>query len=400
MFRAVLVEKDERGYRADVAELPESRLPDGDVLVDIEFSTLNYKDGLAITGKGPIVRAFPMVPGIDFAGVVSSSSNPAFAAGDSVVLNGWGVGEHHWGGLAQRAKIKGDWLIKLPASMPSRRAMIVGTAGYTAMLSIIALERYGIRPGAGDVLVTGAGGGVGSIAIILLDKLGFRVVASTGRPEEEPYLRSLGASEIIDRAQLSQSGKPLQKERWIAAIDSVGSHTLVNVCAGLKADGAVAACGMAQGLDFPASVAPFILRGVALFGINSVTRPKAERIEAWNRLASLLTEADLERTVMEVGLKDVVATAGPPHERPNPGTHGRRRQPIGRATTRTIAAIAPQSNQPLRDNGADPGGRAGQKAARCTSLKGGRLGARVAWCLTRGNAARETICMGRGGCAA
>jgi acrylyl-CoA reductase (NADPH) len=310
LFRAVLIEKDERGYRADVVELSESRLPDGDVLVDVEFSTLNYKDGLAITGKGPIIRSFPMVPGIDFAGVVSSSSNPTFAAGDRVVLNGWGVGEHHWGGLAQRAKVKGDWLIKLPASMPSRGAMIIGTAGYTAMLSVIALEKYGIHPGAGDVLVTGAGGGVGSIAIMLLNKLGFRVVASTGRPEEEPYLKSLGVSEIIDRTQLSQPGKPLQKERWIAAIDSAGSHTLANVCAGIKADGAVAACGMAQGLDFPASVAPFILRGIALFGINSVTRPKAERIEAWNRLASLLTEADLRRTAMEVGLKDVVATAG------------------------------------------------------------------------------------------
>jgi acrylyl-CoA reductase (NADPH) len=311
LFRAVLIEKDERGYRADVVELPESRLPDGDVLVDVEFSTLNYKDGLAITGQGPIVRSFPMVPGIDFAGVVSSSSNPRFAAGDRVVLNGWGVGEHHWGGLAQRAKVNGDWLIKLPGSMLSRRAMIIGTAGYTAMLSVMALEKYGIHPRAGNnVLVTGASGGVGSIAIMLLDKLGFRVVASTGRPDEEPYLKSLGVSEIIDRAQLSQPGKPLQKERWIAAIDSVGSHTLANVCAGIKADGAVAACGMAQGLDFPSSVAPFILRGVALLGINSVTRPKGERIDAWTRLASLLTEADLERTAMEVGLKDVVATAG------------------------------------------------------------------------------------------
>ena len=310
MFKAVLIEKDERGYRADVVELPESRLPEGDVTVDVEFSTLNYKDGLAITGKGPIVRSFPIVPGIDFAGVVSSSSDPTFAPGDRVVLNGWGVGEQHWGGLAQRAKVKGDWLIELPASMPSRRAMIIGTAGYTAMLSVMALEKYGIRPTAGDVLVTGAGGGVGSIAIMLLHKLGFRVVASTGRPEEEPYLKSLGAAEIIDRSQLSHPGKPLQRERWIAAIDSVGSHTLANVCAGIKADGAVAACGMAQGLDFPASVAPFILRGVALFGINSVTRPRAERVEAWERLASLLTEADLERTAVEIGLSDVVTSAG------------------------------------------------------------------------------------------
>jgi acrylyl-CoA reductase (NADPH) len=309
LFKAVLIEKDERGYRAEMVELPESRLPDGDVTVDVEFSTLNYKDGLAITGKGPIVRSFPIVPGIDFAGVVSSSSDPTFAPGDRVILNGWGVGEQHWGGLAQRAKVKGDWLIKLPASMSSRRAMIIGTAGYTAMLSVMALENHGIRPTDGDVLVTGAGGGVGSVAIMLLHKLGFRVMASTGRPEEEPYLRSLGAAEVIDRSQLSQPGKPLQKERWIAAIDSVGSHTLANVCAGIKADGAVAACGMAQGLDFPASVAPFILRGVALFGINSVTRPRAERVVAWDRLASLLTEADLDKTAVEIGLGEVVGAA-------------------------------------------------------------------------------------------
>ncbi|SFN83255.1 acrylyl-CoA reductase (NADPH) [Bradyrhizobium sp. Rc3b] len=309
MFRAVLIEKDEQGYRAKVAELPESRLPEGDVVVDVEYSTLNYKDGLAITGKGPVVRSFPMVPGIDFAGVVRSSSDPAFAPGDRVVLNGWGVGEQHWGGLAQQAKVKGDWLIKLPASMPSRRAMIIGTAGYTAMLCIMALERHGIRPGSGDVLVTGAGGGVGSIAIMLLKKLGFRVVASTGRPEERPYLEALGAAEIIDRASLSEPGKPLQKERWIAAVDSVGSHTLANVCASTKADGAVAACGMAQGLDLHASVAPFILRGVALFGINSVTPPKAERVEAWDRLASLLTASDLEQTALDIGLNEVVASA-------------------------------------------------------------------------------------------
>jgi acrylyl-CoA reductase (NADPH) len=289
----------------DVVELPESRLPEGDVLVDVEFSTLNYKDGLAITGKGPIVRSFPMVPGIDFAGTVSSSSDPAYSPGDRVVLNGWGVGEQHWGGLAQRAKVKGDWLIKLPTSMSSRRAMIIGTAGYTAMLSVIAIEKYGIRPGSGDVLVTGAGGGVGSIAIMILHRLGFRVVASTGRSEEMPYLKSLGAAEVVDRNEFSNPGKPLQKERWIAAIDSVGSHTLANVCAGIKSDGAVAACGMAQGLDFPASVAPFILRGVALFGINSVTRPRADRIEAWDRLASLLTEADLETTAVGIGLNDV-----------------------------------------------------------------------------------------------
>lgn len=309
MFKAVLIEKDDQGYRAKLTELPEDRLPEGDVTVDVEYSTLNYKDGLAITGKGPIVRAFPMVPGIDFAGVVRSTAHPDFAVGDRVVLNGWGVGEQHWGGLAQKAKVKGDWLIKLPSSMPARRAMAIGTAGYTAMLCIMALERYGIRAGDGDVLVTGASGGVGSIAIMLLRKLGYRVVASTGRLEEGPYLKALGSDEIIDRATLAQAGKPLQKERWAAAIDSVGSHTLANICAGIKADGAVAACGMAQGLDLPTSVAPFILRGIALLGINSVTRPKSQRVEAWDRLSSLLSDSDLERATSEIGLGDVVATA-------------------------------------------------------------------------------------------
>jgi len=309
VFKAALIEKDDRGYRASITELPEDRLPDGDVMVDVEYSTLNYKDGLAITGKGPVVRAFPMVPGIDFAGVVRSTTHSDFAIGDRVVLNGWGVGEQHWGGLAQKARVKGDWLIKLPASMPTRRAMVIGTAGYTAMLCIMALERYGIRADDGDVLVTGASGGVGSVAIMLLHKLGYRVAASTGRMEEAPYLQTLGAAEIIDRASLTQASKPLQKERWAAAIDSVGSHTLANICAGIKADGAVAACGMAQGLDLPASVAPFILRGIALLGINSVTRPKAIRIEAWERLSSLLSEADIERTASEIGLGDVVATA-------------------------------------------------------------------------------------------
>jgi len=309
VFKAALIEKDDRGYRASITKLPEDRLPDGDVMVDVEYSTLNYKDGLAITVKGPVVRAFPMVPGIDFAGVVRSTTHSDFAIGDRVVLNGWGVGEQHWGGLAQKARVKGDWLIKLPASMPTRRAMVIGTAGYTAMLCIMALERYGIRADDGDVLVTGASGGVGSVAIMLLHKLGYRVAASTGRMEEAPYLQTLGAAEIIDRASLTQASKPLQKERWAAAIDSVGSHTLANICAGIKADGAVAACGMAQGLDLPASVAPFILRGIALLGINSVTRPKAIRIEAWERLSSLLSEADIERTASEIGLGDVVATA-------------------------------------------------------------------------------------------
>ena len=308
MFKALLVEKDEHGYRANIRELPESSLPEGDVTVDIEHRTLNYKD--AITGKGSIVRAFPMVPGIDFSGLVQSSNHGDFKPGDRVVLNGWGVGEQHWGGLGQKAKVKGDWLVHLPASMTSRQAMIIGTAGYTAMLSVMALERYGITPGNGDVLVTGANGGVGSIAIMLLKKLGYRVIAATGRLNETSHLEKLGAAEIIDRALLSQPGKPLQKERWAAAIDSVGSHTLANVCAATKADGAVAACGMAQGLDFPGSVASFILRGVALLGINSVTRPKSQRIEAWGRLSTLLTEPELEITASTIDLNEVVATAG------------------------------------------------------------------------------------------
>ena len=310
MFKALLVEKDEHGYQANIRELAESSLPEGDVTVDIEYSTLNYKDALAITGKGSIVRAFPMVPGIDFSGLVQSSNHRDFKPGDRVVLNGWGVGEQHWGGLGQKAKVRGDWLVHLPASITSRQAMMIGTAGYTAMLSVMALERYGITPGNGDVLVTGANGGVGSIAIMLLKKLGYRVIAATGRLNETSHLEKLGAAEIIDRALLSQPGKPLQRERWAAAIDSVGSHTLANVCAATKADGAVAACGMAQGLDFPASVASFILRGVALLGINSVTRPKSQRIEAWGRLSTLLTESELEIMASTIGLNEVVATAG------------------------------------------------------------------------------------------
>ena len=310
MFKALLVEKDEHGYQANIRELAESSLPEGDVTVDIEYSTLNYKDALAITGKGSIVRAFPMVPGIDFSGLVQSSNHRDFKPGDRVVLNGWGVGEQHWGGLGQKAKVRGDWLVHLPASITSRQAMMIGTAGYTAMLSVMALERYGITPGNGDVLVTGANGGVGTIAIMLLKKLGYRVIAATGRLNETSHLEKLGAAEIIDRALLSQPGKPLQRERWAAAIDSVGSHTLANVCAATKADGAVAACGMAQGLDFPASVASFILRGVALLGINSVTRPKSQRIEAWGRLSTLLTESELEIMASTIGLNEVVATAG------------------------------------------------------------------------------------------
>ncbi|OWJ93239.1 alcohol dehydrogenase [Pseudomonas sp. A46] len=309
MFDAILIEKDEAGYRARTTQLEEAQLPEGDVTVRVAYSTLNYKDGLAITGKSPVVRQFPMVPGIDLAGTVESSSHPDYKAGDAVLLNGWGVGETHWGGLAQKARVNGDWLIPLPSAFSARQAMAIGTAGYTAMLCLLALERHGLRPGQGDVLVTGANGGVGSFAIALLARLGYRVVAATGRPQEADYLKGLGAAEIIDRHELSEPGRPLGKERWVAAIDSVGSHTLANVCAGLRADGAVAACGLAQGMDLPASVAPFILRGVSLLGINSVTRPRAERIQAWDRLARDLDIAQLETITREIGLGDAIATA-------------------------------------------------------------------------------------------
>lgn len=309
MFNGILIEKDEQGYRASVQALTQADLPQGDVLVKVDYSTLNYKDALAITGKGPIVRSFPMVPGIDFAGVVEQGEHADFTPGQRVILNGWGVGEQHWGGLAQYARVKADWLIHAPDGMSNRHAMAIGTAGYTAMLCVIALEKAGIRPDAGDVVVTGANGGVGSFAIAILHKLGYRVVAATGRPDESGYLSRLGASEIIDRATLSAPGKPLQKERWAAGIDSVGSHTLANLCASIKADGAVAACGMAQGLDLPASVAPFILRGVSLLGINSVTRPRSERIHAWNRLATDLPTAIIDSISRDITLGDAMQTA-------------------------------------------------------------------------------------------
>lgn len=309
MFKAVVIQKDDQGYRASVQEVEDNRLPEGDVTVKVGYSTLNYKDGLAITGKAPVVRSFPMVPGIDFAGTVEQSSNPDFKEGDKVILNGWGVGETHWGGLAERARVKGDWLIPLPEAFTPRQAMSIGTAGYTAMLCVLALERQGITPDGGDVLVTGANGGVGSFAIALLSKLGFRVVASTGRLAESDYLKRLGAADVIDRSELGKPGKPLQKERWGAAVDSVGSHTLANVCAGIRYGGAVAACGMAQGLDFPGSVAPFILRNVSLLGVDSVMRPKQARLDAWARLAVDLRGPLLEEIVQEVSLADAPAAA-------------------------------------------------------------------------------------------
>lgn len=309
MFQAILVEKDAAGYRARLTALDESALPPGDVQVRVDYSTLNYKDALALTGKSPVVRTFPLVPGIDLAGTVEACTHPDYAVGDRVVLNGWGVGEQHWGGLAQKASVRGDWLIPLPERLSSRQAMAIGTAGYTAMLALLALERHGLTPARGDVLVTGANGGVGSFSIALLARLGYRVVAATGRPQEAAYLHALGAAEIIDRRTLAEPGKPLQKERWAAAIDSVGSHTLANVCAGLHADGAVAACGLAQGMDLPATVAPFILRGVSLLGINSVTRPKAERIVAWERLARDIEPKQMEAITREIGLSEAMAAA-------------------------------------------------------------------------------------------
>ncbi len=310
MFKAILIEKDDAGYRATLTDVDDARLPDGDVTVRVAYSTLNYKDALAITGKGPVVRKFPMVPGIDLAGTVEHSSHPECRAGDIVVLNGWGVGEGHWGGLAQKARLSGDWLVPLPAAFSPQQAMAIGTAGYTAMLCVMALERHGVTPDKGEVLVTGANGGVGSVAVSLLAKLGYRVVASTGRPNEVEYLKALGAAEIIDRAQFSMPGKPLAKERWAGAVDTVGSHTLANVCASMKYRGVVAACGLAQGMDFPATVAPFILRGVTLAGVDSVYCPRPERLEAWQRLARDLDPAHLDLISHEVGLAEVIRLSG------------------------------------------------------------------------------------------
>ena len=295
MFKAILIRKDDQGYRAALESLDDNALPvieSGGVTVRVSHSTLNYKDGLAITGRSPVVRQFPMVPGIDLAGTVEASEHPDWAPGDAVVLNGWGVGETHWGGLAQRARLKGDWLVPLPEAFTPAQAMAIGTAGYTAMLCVMALQRHwaeaGVKPGSGEVLVTGANGGVGSIAIALLAGLGHTVVASTGRLGEADFLKSLGAAEVIDRSTLGAAGKPLQKERWIGVVDSVGSHTLANACASTRYGGAVAACGLAQGMDLPASVAPFILRGVTLFGIDSVMAPMPRREAAWAALAQHL----------------------------------------------------------------------------------------------------------------
>jgi acrylyl-CoA reductase (NADPH) len=309
MFNAILVEREPPPYRASLKKLDESQLPAGDVTVRVEYSTLNYKDALAITGKGPVVRQFPLVPGIDFAGTVVESSNPAYKSGDKVLLNGWGIGETHWGGLAQVARVKADWLIPLPGALTARQAMAVGTAGYTAMLCVMALERHGVTPGDGEILVTGAAGGVGSVAVALLSKLGFRVAAMTGRPAESGFLTELGAAEIVDRAAYAGAGRPLAKERWAGAIDVVGSHTLVNVCASLRYGGVVAACGLAGGMDFPGTVAPFILRGITLAGIDSVMRPRPDRVEAWRRLSRDLELNKLELLTVEISLAQALERA-------------------------------------------------------------------------------------------
>jgi acrylyl-CoA reductase (NADPH) len=309
MFKGILIEKDEAGYRAALTVLEEAQLPEGDVTVQVSHSTLNYKDALAITGKGPVVRAFPMVPGIDLAGTVAHSTHPDYAAGDAVILNGWGVGETHWGGLAQKARVNGNWLVPLPAPFTPQQAMAIGTAGYTAMLCVLALERNGVTPAHGEILVTGAAGGVGSVATAVLTRLGYRVVAVSGRPAETGYLKQLGAVEVLDRATFATPGKPLGKERWAGAVDVVGSHTLANVCATTKYRGVVTACGLAGGMDFPATVAPFILRGVTLVGIDSVMCPRPERLDAWRRLASDLDMAKLATISHEVGLNEVIPLA-------------------------------------------------------------------------------------------
>jgi acrylyl-CoA reductase (NADPH) len=309
-FKAIVIEKADKGQTVSLTEFDETNLMDGDVTVRIDWSTINYKDGLAVTGKAPVVRRFPMIPGIDFAGEVEASSHPDWKPGDKVILNGWGTGETHLGAYAEKARVKEHWLVRLPAGLSTREAMAIGTAGYTAMLAVMALERHGLKPGQGPVVVTGAAGGVGSVAIALLAKLGFQVIASTGRGEEAAYLKDMGASEIIDRNELSAAGKPLAKERWAGGIDSVGSTTLANLLSMTKYGGAVAACGLAGGMDLPGSVAPFILRGVSLLGIDSVQCSPKLRIEAWRRLESDLDRGKLEEMTRQIGLSEVIDVAG------------------------------------------------------------------------------------------
>jgi acrylyl-CoA reductase (NADPH) len=305
-FKAIIVDKAEAGQSVRLAEFDDKELMEGDVTVGVEYSTVNYKDGLALTGKAPVVRRFPMIPGIDFAGTVESSSHPGWKPGDKVILNGWGLGETHLGGYGRKARVKGDWLVRLPQSMSAREAMAIGTAGYTAMLAVMALERAAITPARGPVIVTGAAGGVGSVAIALLAKLGYAVIASTGRPAEAAYLKGLGATEVIERKELSGPARPLAKERWAGGVDAVGSTTLANVLSMTRYAGAVAACGLAGGMDLPTSVAPFILRGVSLIGIDSVMCPQAVRQEAWRRLETDLDRAKIAAMTTEIGLGEVI----------------------------------------------------------------------------------------------
>ncbi|WP_347449332.1 MDR family oxidoreductase [Pantoea stewartii] len=310
MFKSLLIDKGNEGYSTQLAEITESELPQGNVDVDIDYSSVNYKDALAITGRGPVVRHFPMVPGIDFAGTVSASSHPEYQAGDKVLLTGWGVGEKHWGGLSEKARVKGEWLTPLPAGANSKHVMAIGTAGFTAMLCVDALSSHGVKPEDGQVLVTGVSGGVGSIAAMLLVSMGYRVTASTGRPEEAAWLyKTIGVDEIINRSELSCPGKPLQKERWAAAIDTVGSHTLCNVCAGVRYGGIVAACGMAQGMDMMGNVAPFILRGITLKGIDSVMFTKEKRSEVWQNAVHYLPYSKLESLTSEYPLSEAINVA-------------------------------------------------------------------------------------------
>jgi acrylyl-CoA reductase (NADPH) len=308
-FKAIVIDKSEAGQTVELRNFDEASLMDGDVTVRVSHSTLNYKDGLALTGKAPVVRRFPMIPGVDLAGIVETSSHPEFKTGDAVVLNGWGLGETHLGAYAEKVRVKGDWLVPLPAGLTAEQAMAIGTAGYTAMLCLMALERHGLRPEHGPAIVTGAVGGVGSVAVALLARAGWQVIASTGRPQEADYLKSLGAAEIIDRSELSGPGRPLAKERWAAGVDTVGSTTLANVLSMTKYSGAIAACGLAGGMDLPATVAPFILRNVALLGVDSVMAPKALRLEAWGRLARELDLGKLAAMTSLVSL-DQVGQAG------------------------------------------------------------------------------------------
>jgi acrylyl-CoA reductase (NADPH) len=308
-FKAIVIDKTDGGQTAGLADFDEANLMDGDVTVRVEWSTVNYKDGLSVTGKAPIARRFPMIAGIDLAGSVEASTDPAWKPGDKVIVNGWGLGETHLGAYAEKARVKGEWLVRLPASMSTRDAMAIGTAGYTAMLAVMALERHGLTPASGPLVVTGAVGGVGSVAVAILAKLGFAVTASTGRPEEADYLKGLGATEIIERKELAGPVRPLAKERWAGGIDAVGSTTLANVLSMLRYRGAVAACGLAGGMDLPTTVAPFILRGVSLIGIDSVYRPRADREAAWKRLEFDLDRAKLIEMTSEIGLAEVPEAA-------------------------------------------------------------------------------------------